>query len=98
MKISVRQSGGYAGVPIDLGTADTAHSANGPHLEALVKQAGFFALPAEVAGDTVGADLPRYTLTVSDVGRDHTVTFTDGGEPTANPLREIVRLVTSEPQ
>ncbi len=41
------------------------------------------------ADDAVGADMFRYSVTASDGGREHTVTFAEGS-PSAAPLLGLV--------
>jgi hypothetical protein len=92
VRISVRRSGGFAGIDEEVGSVDTATlpSAIRDEVESLVQEAGFFALPRAVEGE-VGADQFRYAVTVEDGGRTHTVTFV-GDE---GPLRRIVEAVES---
>src|SRR4051812_45645903 len=102
MHIRVSQSGGYAGIPIALGEVDTAAlpAAEGARVERLVRDAGFFELPARVergAGE-VGADTDlRYEITAEEAGRRHTVSFADdgGGGAASAPLRALVAAVTA---
>jgi hypothetical protein len=91
MRISVRRSGGFAGIEEEVGSIDTASLApdTRDEVEALVRQADFFALPAAVEGE-VGADQFRYEVTVEDGGRAHTVTFVGDEGPQVAALRRIV--------
>ncbi len=75
MKISARACGGFAGLAeaYDLDTA--AHPAGG-ELEGLLGRLDFFsAAPA----CPVGADLPRWEITVEDGARCHTVFLREDG-------------------
>jgi hypothetical protein len=94
VRISVRRSGGFAGIEEELGSLDTAALAADARvrLEGVVRQADFFALPAAVEGE-VGADQFRYEVTVEDGGSAHTVTFVGEGGPQAQALRRIVDAV-----
>ena len=101
MKIHVSQSGGFAGISMELARVDTAAlpDAARQRLERLVREADFFERPAQLEADAatgIGADVDlRYDVTVEDAGRRHTVSFTDGGHATGGataiaPLRALV--------
>ena len=102
MHIRVSQSGGFAGIPIELGSVDTAAmpTAEGKRLERLVHDATFFQRSAEggAATPTVGADVGlRYEITVQDGPRSHTVALTDDGGSAAaadDGLRALLNAVT----
>ena len=91
MKISVKRSGGFAGLTeefaVDSATLppDTAQQ-----VVQLVQRRGFFALPAFLSGTTIGADLFRYEITVTEDDRQHTVAFEDDNSPETAPLRQLV--------
>jgi hypothetical protein len=90
LRISVRRSGGFAGIEEGLGAVDTEalEPAARERVEALVREADFFALPATVE-EELGADQFRYEITVEDGGRRHTVTFVgEGGRAAA--LKRLV--------
>lgn len=75
MRIQAKMAGGFAGIErcVDL---DTASRKDGADLEALVRQANFFGTaPAQA----VGADLPRWEITVEDGQRCHSVLLVDDG-------------------
>jgi uncharacterized lipoprotein len=93
MRISVRRSGGFAGIDEEVGSVDTAALDAGARepIESLVREAGFFELPAAVEGD-LGADQFRYEVSVEDGGRSHTVVFTGESGPAA-PLKRLVDAV-----
>jgi hypothetical protein len=94
MRISVRRSGGFAGIEEEVGALDTTGLAPEAReeLERLVGETDFFALPAAVEGE-VGADQFRYEVTVEDEGRAHTVTFVGEGGDQAAALRRLVDAV-----
>lgn len=75
MKITAKQSGGFAGGErcVEL---DTTCRADGASLEALVRRLDFFGAGPPCA---VGADMPRWEITVEDGPRKHTVTLMDDG-------------------
>lgn len=74
MNISAHTDGGFAGLAESY-ELDTAELAMGPALEALLQRIDFFgAAPAMAAPAAVGADLPRWDITVDDGARRRTVT------------------------
>lgn len=93
MEISVKQSGGFAGISQDLGTVDTEHlnSAKAQQIASALSNVDFFALPATVPGE-IGADQFRYEIKVTDGDRQHTVTFYDDGSN--SDLHKLVQMVT----
>ena len=95
MNISIKKSGGFAGITEDLGTIDTAKLGAGAarQVEQTVREIGFFDLPGTISGG-VGADLFRYEITVMDGDREHTVTFEDDGSPETAPLRSLVDFLS----
>jgi hypothetical protein len=95
MKISVTRTGGFAGLTESLGNVDTAALPPAQAAEAarLVQAAGFFALPGELPGGNVGADLFRYEVRVEDGARSHAVAFQDGGQGRPGALPELVAWV-----
>ncbi|HMH52963.1 MAG TPA: protealysin inhibitor emfourin [Candidatus Acidoferrum sp.] len=91
MRIRVRQLGGFAGEPLELGRVDTATlpADVAAALHQTVDQAHFFDLPAVVPSDSVGADLLVYEITVEDGDRRHSVSFVEDGSEAASPLRGL---------
>ena len=75
MKISARACGGFAGAErcVEL---DTACRADGASLEDLVRRLDFFGAAPSCP---VGADLPRWEITVEDGKRCHTVFLREDG-------------------
>lgn len=105
MTIRVSQSGGFAGVPIELANIDTQTlpPARAHELEQMVRDTAFFQLPTEAGGrggEPVGADNSlRYEITVENAGQRHTVSFADGdggGDFEPNDLRGLVAAVTRQ--
>jgi hypothetical protein len=94
MKINVKRTGGYAGLEEDVAAVDTSKLDAGEsrRVEQLIRDAGFFGLPAEAADDAVGADMRRYNVTVSDGGQQHTVSFNEGSGSAATLLGLIEEL------
>jgi hypothetical protein len=91
MKITIRQSGGFAGTSIELAVVDvdTRNPARAAALRSAVDASGFFALPATVGGGQVGADFAAYEITVEDGARRHTVKLVDDGSPQTAALRAL---------
>jgi hypothetical protein len=56
-----------------------------------MRAVNFFDLPANPPGQKVGADFLKYEVTVSERGKQHTVTFNDDDAPATAPLRELVQ-------
>lgn len=75
MKISARACGGFAGLAqaYDL---DTAEHPGGAELEHLLGRLDFFSAAPACA---IGADLPRWEITVEDGDRRHTVFVREDG-------------------
>jgi hypothetical protein len=97
MKISLKRTGGYAGLEEEVAAVDTSRLEPGAarRVEGLVGSAGFFGLPAVGLDDAVGADMFRYSLTVSDGGREHTASFVEGSlsaAPLSGLIEELKRL------
>lgn len=94
MEITIKRSGGYAGLEEEPARLDTDRldETERAELERLVSEAGFFDLPADVSGG-VGADLMRYELTVREDGREHTVAWSEEGGVETEPLRRLAELV-----
>jgi hypothetical protein len=91
MKINIKRTGGYAGLEEELAAVDTSRLEPGAaqRVEGLTSSMGFFDLPAVAEDDAVGADMFRYNITVSDGGREHTVSFGEES-PSAAPLRDLI--------
>jgi hypothetical protein len=97
MKITIRQSGGFAGTSMELAAVDV--EALGPARAAALRKAveatGFFGLPGRLGGGEVGADLATYEIAVEDGGRRHTVSFVDDGSPQTSAVRRLRDAVLS---
>jgi hypothetical protein len=94
MQIRLQQSGGFAGIeqePVRV-DADRLPQPERDRLRALVEDAGFFALPPEAPAG-IGADLPRYTVTVEDGDRAHTVSWNEDGGDASASLRALADAV-----
>jgi hypothetical protein len=75
MKIKARASGGLTGATSNY-ELDTACAANGQSVEDLLRRIDFFG--AEPACG-IGADIPRWDITVDDGMRSRTVTLFEDG-------------------
>jgi hypothetical protein len=96
VQITIARSGGYAGTVDEPVTVDTTQldEATAKEIEDLVKNSGFFALPAQAGG--AGADLFRHEVAITDdSGRTHVVTFVDDGSPETQSLRRLVETVSA---
>jgi hypothetical protein len=93
MKVSVKKSGGYAGVSENF-SVDTSQidGQAAQQIENMIQSIGFFSFPADAAG--VGSDLMRYEITVDDGQRQHTIAFSDDGSPQTDSLRWLVEKLS----
>jgi hypothetical protein len=94
MIISVKRTGGFAGLTEELGTVNTMqlNAATAQQIEQMVLNIDFFNLPAFVESG-IGADLFRYEITIRDGDRRHVVAFNDDGGPETAPLRQLVEAI-----
>jgi hypothetical protein len=99
MKITIRQSGGFAGTSLELAAIDVDRlgAARQAALRQDVQASGFFGLPERCGGGEVGADLATYEITVEDEGKRHTVRFVDDGSPATSGLRRLRDEVLAPP-
>jgi len=94
MRISVTRTGGYAGEE-QVATLDTSELAPdaAAEIRRAVESANLPALAQRGGGGTVGADVFRWRITVSD-GGERTVAFADDDhDPAVEPLRRLVETV-----
>ncbi len=93
MRITVKRSGGFAGLTENIADLETGQMGpdTGAQMSAKVASVGFFGYPAEVVGGVVGADMYRYEITVTDRPKRHAVAF---GE-TATGAAALLDLVQS---
>ena len=92
MNITVRQTGGFAGVSVELASIDTSalDPARAEQIHQMLRQARFFELPATIQG-AIGADQTYYEITIADGDRQHTVSFQQTDDSLATePLRGLV--------
>jgi len=96
MKISIRRSGGFAGISEEITSLDTGklNQAAAQGVENLVRELDLFNLPTNPPGQKVGADFLKYEITVSDRGKQHTIIFNDDDAPPTARLRDFVQRLT----
>lgn len=87
MKVTATGGGGFAGI-VQRFEVDTRTSPAGPALEAGVAAAGFFDAPDPP--ESLGADLPRWTITVQADGRQRSLSFT---EDAPSPWLDLLNLL-----
>ena len=85
MRVSIKRTGGFAGLIDDLGSAEAPPSSALVSAVERLRSAG--------VGEHIGADLFRYEVTVEEGGRSETRTFQDGDPPESPVLRELIGLV-----
>jgi hypothetical protein len=92
MIITLRRSGGFAGIARKPTTVDTAQLPRDAAkvIHGLVASSDFFALPVAGKGGAQ-ADRFEYTLEIEDQGRKHKVVAREGAMPMA--LAELIRAV-----
>ena len=94
MRLTLTRAGGFAGIskpPLVIETDDLP-AADAQRVRALVANARFFTLPAELAAARVDPDSFGYTLTIlGEDGQEHSVSFTD--KSLQNILRELVSTI-----
>jgi hypothetical protein len=92
MKITVKRTGGYAGLSEEVAAVDTSRldPAVAKRVEQLTRNLVFSDQPDAAASDeAVGADMFRYEITASDGERQHTLAFSEGSSGAA-PLLSLV--------
>lgn len=92
MKITATSGGGFAGIT-RRHEVDTATSPAGPALEAALALDDFFTAPADAENGTVGADIPRWTITVDADGRHHTISFAEDENPATERWRRLLERI-----
>lgn len=92
MRFSVKRTGGYIGVTEIVANVETEKLAPpaANNLEQLVREIGFFQLPARLPDSEIGADLFRFEITVTDGVRRHSVVFQDADPPQSKPLNKLL--------
>jgi hypothetical protein len=95
VQISVTRTGGYAGLSELLAQVDSSKLAEAKQtrLASMIESIGFFGMPSTVATKTVGADMFRYEITVTNGSRRHTVSFIDDDSPSIAPLKRLIEAL-----
>jgi len=88
MIITASGGGGFAGLSQHY-EIDTTASPAGAALEAAVASSGFFTAPAAPA--PIGADLGRWTITVTDGARRRSLDLVESGAPPWQDLLDLIR-------
>jgi hypothetical protein len=96
MEVTVRRTGGFAGVHEQMGPVDTNRLDDGlaDRLQAKLAKIAFFELPNKLPEESQIDDGFFYEMTITDRDRSHTVAYGDGTERRyREPLAEVVRLL-----
>ena len=93
MKISATGGGGFAGLTEQYQELDTQALANGKAIEEMLTQMQFFKTAADATPEALGADMPRWHITVSDGGQHHTVSFVEDGSPASAPWTNLLSQI-----
>ena len=95
MQVTVKQSGGFAGITTELASIDTDKSGpKGEKVAQMLKQSRFFDLPASTSGESVGADFLEYEIAATDGKQSNTIRFRDDNSPQTAALRSLVQTIT----
>jgi hypothetical protein len=94
MKISATVSGGFAGLE-EAYHVDTEKSPTMAMraLEATIEKIGFFDAPANLQEEFIGADAMRWTITIVDGSRQHSVSFVEDGSTEIVAWQELVEQI-----
>ena len=92
MRIVIRRSGGYAGGEAQTAGVDTSRldPARAQEVEQLVLQT---IADASERAEPIGADLPRYEITVEDEAGTRSLTFTDDGRPDGGAIKGLIEML-----
>ena len=81
MQVTVRRTGGFAGVNEQLGPVEADEATR-----ALVEEIGFFHFGEHLPGGEGASDAFEYSITAEEGGNPHTVSFTDVGDDRTVPF------------
>ena len=92
MIVSIKRSGGYAGIEETILHLDTQTMSPdlAKRVVQLIKESNFFTLAAENVDEEIGADMFRYEITVQEEDRIHTVSTISGEGISASPIRLLL--------
>ena len=96
MNISYRRTGGFAGMVISYDFAtNTLTKEDAEEIQNMIVTADFFALPAEIPSDPMGADQFQYQLTVKTEEQQHSIQVGDAAVPdNLWPLINKIRILS----
>ncbi|MBA3711810.1 MAG: hypothetical protein H0W76_05075 [Pyrinomonadaceae bacterium] len=98
MKITLKRSGGFAGLPSQQQTividAEELSAAEAKELKRLVKDARFFDQPPASTKANRARDAYQYEVTVDDDQHHHTASVSDGAMP--DDLEPLIRWLTGK--
>lgn len=92
MKISAKGGGGFAGTTEHY-EVDTSRLPHGGAIEALLQNLDFF--HAAAPAPAVGADIPRWEITVDDGLQCRTVAFADDGSAACAQWKPLIERLKS---
>jgi hypothetical protein len=93
MKITAKSSGGFAG-GAECYELDTSCRPEGKSVESLLDHIDFF---GATPGCSIGADIPRWEITVDDGPRRHTVTLTEDKLATETGWQSLLQHLRGNP-
>ncbi len=96
MKITATVSGGFAGLTETYQVDTLKNPSEGTRaLEEAIEKIGFFQTETEWQKEFIGADMMRWSITVRDGGREHTVSFVEDGSPASLDWQDLVSQIKS---
>src|SRR5262245_61172725 len=94
MKVSIKRTGGYAGIEESIAEIDTDELDHDSASRAKALLAEIEKLAA-TSSPQIGADLMRYQVTVTEGGRQRKITFADVDSPAARQLQDSVHQISA---
>lgn len=92
MKITVKRSGGFAGIEeilVDLDTEQLEES-DAENVGLMIEETGLLEEPASISAETIGADLQHYEIEIVDGETEYRIEFDDDGSDETTLLRKLV--------
>ncbi len=90
MRIHFVRTGGFAGMRLaSTIDSDALPEEENQTLRSELDNANFFELPAQLTGDSGGADRFQYEITVEEGGKKHTITAGENALP--GPVQPLVK-------
>ncbi len=95
MRISIKRTGGFAGLTEEVAQIDTKDldTQNGAKVEQLVQKIEFFDLPATVSGGEIGADMFHYEVKIEKDALEHSVSFDYDDSVETADLRSFIDVL-----